>query len=181
MVGLLQPPPLLTMAVVLLLTAAALWAGLRRRPARHFDHRGEPAEAAETAERTERAEITETAEAAEALAQPQAGVITDDDEVWGTPDPAPPPRTPFSYDRLVAAAPNVDEAEPLTAQPPAGTLETPPEVETVAPAAPQPVPPERLSEQAQQGPRHREQGPGKEQEISLADLFTRAPRRRDEE
>jgi hypothetical protein len=151
--ALLQPPPLLTMAVVLLLTAAALWTGLRRRPASCLDG---------------------CAETADTVDRPEAVVTAEQDAMWGTPDPAPPPRTPFSYDRLVAAAPGVDSAEPIAAQPPAEAPEASPEPEMAAPAASQSPLPERP-------PEHGERTPAQEQEISLADIFTRAQRRREQE
>src|SRR5438067_4846719 len=93
MAALLQPPPLLTMGVVLLIAAAAMWLGLRSRPVRSAAASPEPA------------------------GRPAAGAATEEDEDWGIPDPAPPEHRPFSYDRLVAAAPDVESVEPRPMQP----------------------------------------------------------------
>src|SRR5437764_999924 len=103
MVALLQPPPLLAMLFVLLVTAGALWLGLRKKA------------------------VSDAQLSAGTPDQPQSGFATERDEVWGTPDPSPPARQPFSYDRLVVRVPDVDSVEPLSGAepPPPDTTERP--------------------------------------------------------
>jgi hypothetical protein len=168
MAALLQPPPLLTVAVALLLTAAAMWLGLRRRPA-------------------STARVSE-----DASGRSVHGVASEEDEVWGAPDPAPPARRPFSYERLVAGRPEVNSVEPrhadVSAQPKV-TEAVPPapaaSQEAFAPALPPAASPSPVAAQPKQPPDVAEQPAerrsGQNEEISLADIFTRGQRRREQE
>jgi hypothetical protein len=171
MSSIIEPPPLLAVLVVLLLAAAALWFGLRPQSIRELF--GRAGAHGRDLDRT-------------------AGVpvgVAEDEEDWGTPEPAAPARQPFSYDRLPPIPPSDELAYPEPSRSPAADESARP-APPVEDALPHPAPSAGSDEtvldaakpsagpQAVEGTREptveQPPEPAPEREVSLAEIFARS-------